>query len=151
MMMESACSTFPNDLCWCSVYFAGYAPAHTHHWKGTAMAKQVKTTVEMTDDLDGNPADVTIEFAFDGVSYEIDLSNENAKEMREFLADHIAAGRVVSKPKGKVKAKATDANGVTLDLSKVRVWANSNGYTVGAKGRIPQTILDAYKDAEVAA
>jgi Lsr2 len=41
-----------------------------------------KVTVEMTDDLDGSPADVTVALAVDGTAYEIDLSKRNAAAMR---------------------------------------------------------------------
>ena len=40
------------------------------------MAK--RTVVVLEDDLDGGPADETVTFALDGVSYEIDLSSSNA-------------------------------------------------------------------------
>ena len=39
----------------------------------------------MIDDFDGKPADETVQFGLDGVSYEIDLSEKNAKKMREGL------------------------------------------------------------------
>ena len=40
----------------------------------------------MIDDLTGDPADTTVKFALDKTEYEIDLSNDNAAEMREELA-----------------------------------------------------------------
>ncbi len=44
-----------------------------------------KTQVVLVDDLTGDPADTTVKFALDKTEYEIDLSNENAREMREGL------------------------------------------------------------------
>jgi hypothetical protein len=39
-----------------------------------------KVTVSLIDDVDGKTvADETVEFAVDGVSYQIDLSSTNAK------------------------------------------------------------------------
>lgn len=45
-----------------------------------------KVQVVLTDDLDGGDADETVQFALDGVSYEIDLSTANAEALREALA-----------------------------------------------------------------
>ena len=53
------------------------------------MAQQVR--VEMVDDLDGGVAGQTVPFSLDGVSYEIDLSNDNADELRDALARYVSA------------------------------------------------------------
>ncbi|MBN9376412.1 MAG: Lsr2 family protein, partial [Cellulomonas sp.] len=37
-----------------------------------------KVQVLLVDDLDGGTADETVTFALDGISYEIDLTTENA-------------------------------------------------------------------------
>lgn len=39
-----------------------------------------KVLVSLVDDLDGSEAEETVEFGLDGVSYQIDLSGENAEE-----------------------------------------------------------------------
>ncbi|AOS64872.1 histone-like nucleoid-structuring protein Lsr2 [Actinoalloteichus hymeniacidonis] len=59
------------------------------------MAERV--CVELVDDLDGEPAQHTVQFALDGVNYEIDLSDRNATSLRELLAPYITHGRPVSK------------------------------------------------------
>jgi len=54
--------------------------------------EMVKTvTVSLLDDLDGKAADETVQFALDGVSYEIDLSEKNAKKLRSELEDWVTA------------------------------------------------------------
>ena len=58
------------------------------------MAKKV--TVTLVDDFDGEAAaDETVEFALDGVSYEIDLSSKNASKLRGDLKQWVEAGRRV--------------------------------------------------------
>ena len=52
-----------------------------------------KVTVTLVDDLDGGQADETVEFALDGVSYQIDLSNENASELRDALSSYVSSAR----------------------------------------------------------
>ena len=46
-----------------------------------------KTQVILTDDTDGSEATGTVSFALDGVSYEIDLNDDNAQRMREQLSE----------------------------------------------------------------
>ena len=45
-----------------------------------------KVLVSLVDDLDGSEADETVEFGLDGINYQIDLSTENAEELRDALA-----------------------------------------------------------------
>ena len=52
----------------------------------------------LVDDLDGSPADETVNFALDGRNYEIDLSKEHAAELREFLKPYMKKGRAVAPP-----------------------------------------------------
>jgi hypothetical protein len=52
-----------------------------------------KITVALQDDLDGGPADETVQFAIGGTGYEIDLSTSNAAAFRAQLAPFIACAR----------------------------------------------------------
>jgi len=55
------------------------------------MAQRVQ--VQMVDDLDGSEASQTVPFSLDGVTYEIDLSEENASALRDELARYVASAR----------------------------------------------------------
>ena len=58
----------------------------------TGMAQ--KTFVSLLDDLDGeSEADETVEYALDGVTYEIDLTTENAEACAGILAPYVAVAR----------------------------------------------------------
>ena len=114
------------------------------------------TRVELVDDLDGSEAEETIPFALDGVSYEIDLSSENADELREAFAPYLEAGRrtggrrtrrTEDSPARGSRAAAAKGNGASHDSAAVRAWAAENGVEVGAKGRIPRAVLDQYEAA----
>ncbi len=48
------------------------------------MSRQIITV--LTDDLDGTEASETVQFAMDGIAFEIDLSDVNAKQLREVFA-----------------------------------------------------------------
>jgi hypothetical protein len=52
--------------------------------------------VQLVDDLDGGPADQTVQFGLDGAGYELDLSAANAAALRAVLSPYVSAGRRVS-------------------------------------------------------
>ncbi|RJO77879.1 Lsr2 family protein [Nocardia panacis] len=115
------------------------------------MAKKV--TVSLIDDVDGESiADETIEFAIDGVSYEIDLSTANATKLRDGLEQWVGSARRVS-GRRRVKAAAGTAapkSRVSIDREQsaaIREWARRNGHKVSARGRISADITDAYNKA----
>jgi len=62
------------------------------------MAQRV--VVEVTDDLDGSPADEKVRFGLDGVTYEIDLTAAHAGELRDALATYIGFARKDPGPDG---------------------------------------------------
>lgn len=51
------------------------------------------TRVELVDDLTGMPADETVRFGLDGKQFEIDLSADNAAQLRRELALYAQNGR----------------------------------------------------------
>src|ERR1700709_1734550 len=56
------------------------------------MARKVQ--VILSDDLDENlSADETVSFSLDGTSYEIDLAEKNAKELRDAFSRYVSAAR----------------------------------------------------------
>lgn len=103
------------------------------------MAQRVQVVLE--DDVDGSEASETVAFAIDGVTYEIDLSDEHAAQLRSELQPWIVAGRRVSGRRTTKQAKSGDDN------SKIRAWALQQGLAVNARGRISQEIRDAYQAA----
>lgn len=111
-------------------------PTHTTT-KENNMAQRVSVT--LVDDLDGSEAAETVNFGLDGNNYEIDLSEQNAKELRTRLEDFVAHARKVS---GRRKAKKSGHN-----TSEVRAWAKDNGFEVSSRGVIPVSIVQAYEAA----
>ncbi|WP_033401708.1 histone-like nucleoid-structuring protein Lsr2 [Actinopolyspora mortivallis] len=55
------------------------------------MAERIQ--VELVDDIDGSEAQQTVTFAMDGVTYEIDLSEQNARKLRELFGPYIKQAR----------------------------------------------------------
>ncbi len=117
------------------------------------MAKKV--TVTLIDDVDGEAAaDETVEFGLDGVSYEIDLSSNNAAKLRDQLDIWVSSARKVS---GRRRARTAPAAPVgrgraAVDREQsaaIRDWARRNGHKVSARGRISAEITEAYNNAKV--
>jgi Lsr2 len=113
------------------------------------MARQVITT--LIDDLDGKKADRTVEFALDGTAYTIDLSEANAGKLRKALDPFITAGTRVGRGSARATRHLTVASGRSAnsrDENKaIREWAISNGHQISERGRIPQSVSDAYRAA----
>jgi hypothetical protein len=111
-----------------------------------------KVQVILVDDIDGGEADETVSFAVDGVSYEIDLSESNAQELREALAQWVGHARRVGGRSTARRAAAPKKNGAVAaasrpDLSEVRAWAREAGYEVSDRGRVSGEVLKAFEDA----
>lgn len=104
------------------------------------------------DDLEGVQADETVTFALDGISYEIDLTHDNAEKLRELLAPYTDKGRRQSSRSGAGRGRAAArgagrAPGGDPDTDKVRAWAKENGLDVKDRGRVPGEIRKAYEKA----
>ena len=105
--------------------------------------------IRYIDDIDGTDLGEkanTIEFAFEGKEYTIDLSDENAEAFREAVKPYINAGQRVTSAKRKGARKAAAKSG-SHDTKAIREWARENGYDVSDRGRIPADIMDAYAAA----
>jgi len=59
--------------------------------KGCTVAQKVQ--VILVDDLDGGEAVETIKFGLDGKNFEIDLSEDNAKALRDAFAPYVGVAR----------------------------------------------------------
>lgn len=104
-----------------------------------------KVEVHLEDDLDGGPADDTITFALDGKDYAIDLSTTNAEKLREALRPFTEAGRQITRSsRGGGRGTRSRASGSDPDTAKIRACAKENGHEVSDRGRIHQTVRDAY-------
>ncbi|WP_372671778.1 histone-like nucleoid-structuring protein Lsr2 [Amycolatopsis kentuckyensis] len=111
-----------------------------------------KVLVEILDDIDGSTAAQTVQFGLDGVTYEIDLSDDNAASLRDELARYIAAGRRIGGRKVRV-ATGQSTTTSTTDRERnqqIRAWANANGYEVSERGRLSSEVIAAYEQAQVA-
>lgn len=112
------------------------------------MAK--KTTVVLVDDIDGveieNGKGETVFFAIDGVSYEIDLTDENASALRAAVQPYVEAGRRAARSTrtGLSSSRGSRASS-REDLGAAREWLRAHGHKVSDRGRIPAPLLEEYR------
>jgi hypothetical protein len=105
-----------------------------------------KVNIILVDDLDGSDATETVSFGLDGTSYEIDLNDAHAAELREALAGYVGHARKVSAARGrKARSSSAPANGPSA--RELRDWARSNGFEVSDRGRVPAEVRDAFDAA----
>ncbi|NIY68118.1 hypothetical protein SMALB_6200 [Streptomyces malaysiensis] len=119
-----------------------------------------KIQILLLDDLDpagGALADETLTFALDGTTYEIDLTSENAKKLRDIFTPVIKAGRLTNdsrrtfNPRAKRPMTETDSTGATysrhqggVDPKAARAWAIEQSLSIPERGRLPKEIKTAY-------
>ncbi len=89
----------------------------------------------LLDDIDGSPADETVEFALDGASFEIDLSKRNALAMRQMLARYIKSARRVSGTRGIAAKPSSHRNGRVVVAAGSRGAATKGTRTSAGAGR----------------
>ena len=104
------------------------------------MAQRVQVILE--DDYDGGTAEETVTFALDGAEYEIDLSAENAAQLRSALAPWVAHAR---KTGGRRKRGSKPAGDSTT--SEIRAWAQAHGHEVSSRGRVSSEVRQSYERA----
>ena len=117
-----------------------------------------KTIVTLIDDLTGEEAEdiTTVEFALEGVTYEIDLADDNAAKLRNNLSPYVAAARKTSTRRPGTRGTDRSAwrggngsaarSGYNRDtLRAIREWAKQNGHSVSDRGRLPLNVLNAWE------
>ncbi|MHA7287698.1 histone-like nucleoid-structuring protein Lsr2 [Arthrobacter sp. MDT3-44] len=113
------------------------------------MAQRVQ--VQLVDDLNGEEAQETVRFGLDGTDYEIDLTTDNAEALRTALAEYVGRGRKAKTGRkgqgGQQASSSSTSRAKREDTQQIRQWAQDNGYNPSSRGRITQSIIDAYNEA----
>lgn len=110
-----------------------------------------KVYVQLVDDIDEKPIESGgehITYSVNGVSYEIDLSDKNAKEFHRKLDYYIEhSTKVGGKRQKKSSSAATGAKRDANQTKAIREWAKANGHNISARGRIPAEVEQAFDAA----
>jgi hypothetical protein len=106
-----------------------------------------RVQVHLVDDLNGEEAQETVRFGLDGTNYEIDLTEQNAKSLRDALAGYVDKGRKAGSGKQPTAGPKASSRSKREDTQQIRRWAQDNGYNPSSRGRITQSIIDAYNES----
>lgn len=106
------------------------------------MAQRVQILLE--DDIDKSEAAETVNFALDGVNYEIDLSSANASKLRDDLAGWTGHARKVRGARRIAAPRAAAPAAGRHDLNKMREWGRANGFKVSDRGRVSGELQEAF-------
>lgn len=111
------------------------------------MARKVR--VHLLDDIDGSPADETVTFALDGITYHIDVTSARAQQLRASLEQFVGSARKLGRGHSVMATRlhrpAARPRGDRAQNQAVRDWAKRNGVELSNRGRIPRSILDQYE------
>ena len=116
------------------------------------MAQRV--VVKLTDDLDGKPIPdrkgETVRFSLDRTDYEIDLTDKNAKALRDAFATYVSAARRTAggtRSSGRGRGRTGAGAARDYDPKAVRRWAESQGIPVSQRGRVPADLVARFRAA----
>ena len=108
-----------------------------------------ETITRLIDDLDGGDAQRTVTFAWDGRTYEIDLSKKNVTAFEKTMKPYLAVARSVRAAGSSTRRRSSVTGaGRRRNLQAIREWARANGHELSDRGRIPDSILAAYEVAQ---
>ena len=115
-----------------------------------------RTVVQLVDDIDGTQitgdGGETVTFALDGTTYEIDVTREHARQLRDAVEVYVANGRRVGGRRARATTPGRSSGGSSgrrdpAQTKAIKEWARANGHQISDRGRIAQRVLDAYEAA----
>ena len=115
------------------------------------MAQRVQVLLVCDLHGDETPAGETVEFGIDGSTYEIDVCEQHAGELRDRLAAYVgvarrAGGRSASAGSSRAGRRRRRSSG-SGEAARIREWARSQGLAVPERGRIPAELAEQYARA----
>lgn len=113
------------------------------------MAQRVQVILVCDLHDDETPGTETIAFGLDGSSYEIDLCDQHAAELRDRFAGYVGAGRRLGgrgaqSPNGRGRRRRHRGSG---EAAQIREWARGQGLAVPERGRIPAELAAKYAES----
>jgi len=121
--------------------------------RGIVLIMARRIVHQLVDDIDGSLLEAgegeTVHFSLNGTSWEIDLNEEHAKELRDALEPYISAGRRAGSGSAPRSSSSSSRKRPARnpEVAAIRAWANDNGYSLSERGRIPAPVIEAYNKA----
>lgn len=103
--------------------------------------------IQYYDDIDNAPLNQdevnVVKFGLDGTNYVLELSEKNAAKFREILAPYVKVARKDTTTTSQTRRTGSAAP----DAKKIREWGRKNNFEVAERGKLPTTLIDAYRKA----
>ena len=117
-----------------------------------AQRVQVLLVCDLHDDeVEGTE---TVAFGLDGSSYEIDVCDDHAAELRDAFAPFVGAARRAGRSAGSAASRRgsgrparAGGNGDKQRVQEIREWARTHGHKVSERGRLSAAVVEAYEAA----
>lgn len=109
-----------------------------------------KVQIILVDDIDGGDATETISFSIGRDSYELDLSEANVQVFQESMERWTKVARKVGRASARRSSRRPTRARAEAN-AEVREWASREGMDVAERGRIPESVQDAYENATATA
>lgn len=94
------------------------------------------------------PDNRTTTFALDAVSYEADLCAKHKKVFEACMQPVMSIARPTTSRAGKAVRQALKGKKGTFTTKDVRKWLQDQGREVSPTGRIPNALIEEYKEAQ---
>ena len=112
------------------------------------MARTRVVSEVVSDDVDGSTRNVqTFSFSFEGHAYEIDLGPKNAKALRTDMGKWTEHARKAKRTAAGRRRLAKGASKTSDEAARIRAWAAENGVEVSARGRIPMSVIEQFRNS----
>lgn len=112
------------------------------------MAQKVQVLLVCDICEGGKPGSETIGFGVDGSSYEIDLCDKHAKNLRDSVAQYVGAARRATSGRAGGRGRGRSSGGGDRQRTQeIRAWARSKGIKVSERGRLSSDIVAKYEAA----
>lgn len=102
-----------------------------------AQKVEIKHVSDLNEDI---PADETVQFGLDHTDYEIDLSADEAQQMRGSLERFVKNARKMGRTPSARRKKKVSRD----DLPQIREYARARGYDIKDRGAVPARIIAEY-------
>jgi len=97
----------------------------------------------------------TVSFGLDGSSYEIDVCEDHATEIRDAFSSYVGSARRAGRAAAPAQRRSSPRGGRTTGggsggkqrVQEMREWARSNGHKVSERGRLSAAVVQAYEAA----
>jgi hypothetical protein len=114
------------------------------------MAQRVQVTLVCDLHGDETAATETVGFGLDGSSYEIDVCDAHAGELRGRFSTYVGLARRASGGRSSSSGRPSSRrrrNRGSGEAAAIREWARSQGLPVPERGRIPADLAEKYAAA----